>query len=459
MSDQGPGSPPPAAPAGGFEAEQAPTAAVPPPRPRWLRLFALIAAIVVIAGSAITVIGILGWSIGIDALLIGLAAAILPVPVLVLVFLWLGRYEPEPAKYLVFCFTWGAFVAVGLALAVNSGASFVLEQFGLPVELVAVLVAPVIEEIGKAAAPLLLLFWNRHAITGVTKAIVYCGVSGIGFAMVENILYIGGQGYRAGLDEFGPATGLQLALLIFIVRILMSAFAHPLFTAAAGVGIGIAARRRSPAVKVIAILVGVAAAMMLHATWNLMSVLSGWSGQPLVFLYGYVGLMVPLFLGAVGLAIWLRSQEGGQLTQRTLPDYAMAGWLSPPEVAALRSLGTRHSARRWARRVAGDPGARAMRRFQFAATRLALLRDAVRRGQPATAEEAARAASEERALLAEIAQHREVFVGRDPQVPPARWDGRTYAIVFPDGSTRPVSAPAEPVVPVPVVLPPGSAQR
>ncbi len=81
----------------------------------------------------------------------------------------------------------------------------------------------------------------------------------------------------------------------------------------------------------------------------------------------------------VGLAIWLRGWEG-RLTERTLPDYVRAGWLTPPEVAALGSLGRRHSARRWARRVAGDDGRKAMRDFQFAATRLALLRDGMLRG-------------------------------------------------------------------------------
>jgi protease PrsW len=419
--------------------------------PRWLTL-AL--AIGVIGLCAIALVGFLGVTIGVDAFLIGLAASILPVPLLVLAFLWLGRYEPEPPLYLVLAFGWGAFVATLLAIVVNTASAFVFAYAGLPVELVAVVVAPVIEEIGKVAGPLLLLFLSRYAVTGITKGIVYCGVSAIGFAMVENILYIGGHGYRAGMDEFGPATGVQTAIMIFIVRILMSAFAHPLFTAAAGIGIGVAARSRSPWVRTIAILAGVAAAMVLHATWNLMAVVTGWTGQPLVFLYGYVALMVPLFLGAIGVAIWLRSSEGGKLTQRMLPDYVRAGWFSPPEVAALSTLGTRNSARRWARRVAGHDGVRAMRRFQFVATRLALLRDRVVRGLYARPADRIRTAAEERWLLAEVARNRDVFAGRDPQMPPAHWDGQQYDIVFPDGRTRSVAAPPEPVVPVPVLLPP-----
>jgi RsiW-degrading membrane proteinase PrsW (M82 family) len=405
----------------------------------------------VIAVFAIAVIGFLGWNIGPDALVIGLVAAIVPVPVLVLAFLWLGRYEPEPVRYLLFCFGWGAFVATGVALAVNTGASALFEAVNVPDPLVPVLVAPVIEELGKVAAPLLLLWRRRHAITGITKGIVYCGISATGFAMVENILYLGGYGYRTGLEEAGPATGLQLVFAIFIVRILMSGFAHPLFTAAAGIGVGVAARSPSTTARWLALAGGIVAAMVLHGTWNLMSVLAAETGEPLFVLYGYVAVMLPILAGAVGFAIWLRGREG-QLTQRTLPDYVRAGWLSPPEVAALRSLGTRHSARRWAHRVAGEPGARAMRRFQYAATRLALLRDGIQRGLPTTPAEAVRTAAEERSLLSEIAGSREAFVGRDPQVPPARWDGHAYQILFPDGVTRPVAAPAEPVVPVPVVL-------
>jgi RsiW-degrading membrane proteinase PrsW (M82 family) len=454
VSEQPPAVPPPASPYG-------PAAPVVQDqvqrqvrrRSRLRRGLLLAGAISFIAICAIAVLVVIGFNIGVDALLIGLAAAIIPVPVLVLVFLWLDRYEPEPTLVLILCFAWGAFVATGLALAVNTAASVLFENIGLRETMVAVLVAPVIEEIGKAAFPLLLLIFRRRKLSGITDAIVYCGLSATGFAMVENILYLGGVGYRAGLDEFGPATGLFMLILIFIVRILLSGFAHPLFTSAAGVGIGLAARTPSAAVRWLAPIGGLLAAMLLHGTWNLMSVLSAERTQPLFFLYGYVAVMMPIFFGMVGLALWLRAREG-RITQRTLPDYVQAGWLSPPEVASLHGLGARYSARRWARRVAGEQGVRAMRGFQFAATRLALLRDGVRRGLDASPSGQARAAAEEYALLQQIAALRAVYVGRDPAVPPSRWDGQRYEITFPDGSRRAVAAPPEPVMPLPVPLPP-----
>lgn len=399
--------------------------------------------------------GILGWRIGVEGLVIGLIAAVLPVPLILLAFLWLGRYEPEPVSYLIFSFTWGAFVATLVAIGANTGLAALFEQWGLPMSLVPVLVAPVTEETAKFLGPLLLWLFRRPAISGLTKGIIYCGLSAVGFAMVENILYLGDFGYQAGREEFGPATGLASLFAIFLGRIFMSGFAHPLFTAAAGIGLGIAARTTSTGVRWMAICIGVLVAMLLHGAWNLMSVLVQVTEQPLYFLYGYVGFMVPLFLAVVGLAVWLRTREG-QLTQRSLPDYVRAGWLSPPEVASLSSLSARHSARRWARRVAGEPGARAMRGFQLAAARLAVLRDRIRRDPEGA--DARTGAAEEAALLAEISAHRAVYVGRDPQAPPARWDGQGYLIAFPDGQWRRVNPPPEPAVPLPVVLAPLAPQ-
>lgn len=408
-------------------------------------------AILLIAACAIFMLFTLGTNLGTEALLIGAAAAILPVPVLVACFLWLDRYEPEPLKYLIFCFGWGAFVSTAASLLVNETAAGWFEDQGLPVALTAVLVAPFIEELTKAIAPILLLVFRRREWSGITDGLVYCGLSAIGFAMVENILYLGGHGYASGAEQYGPATGAQQVIAIFIVRILLFGFAHPLFTAMTGIGLGIAARTADRRVRVFAPIAGLLLAMMLHGAWNLIPTLTQATGQVLISLFGFVGVMVPIFFGMVGLAVWLRAWEG-RLTERILPDYVRAGWLTPPEVAALSSLGRRHAARAWARRVAGDAGLRAMRGYQFAATRLALLRDGSLRGLDRRPVDRERTAREERELLDSISVYRSFFVGRDPQTPVGVWDGHRYHLRFPDGSKRAVDAPEDPVVPIPVVL-------
>ncbi|MFY1689536.1 PrsW family intramembrane metalloprotease [Plantactinospora sp. WMMB782] len=417
-------------------------------RPGLARRLTAIGAVTLIVVCAVLMAWELVSPAGVTPPLIGLAAAALPVPVLVACFLWLDRYDPEPVRYLAFCLGWGAAVSTFAALRTNTFAGDTLE---LPLPLVGVLVAPFIEELTKALGPFLLLLYQRRKWSGITDGIVYCGLSAVGFAMVENILYFGLHGYAEGVDRYGPATGAQNLFGIFILRVLISGFAHPLFTSMTGIGLGIAARSASRPIRILAPLAGLLLAMMLHGAWNLAAVLTQLSGEPLILLYSYLGLMVPIFLGVVGLAVWVRSWEG-RLTQRRLPEYVSAGWLTPPELAALGTLGRRHAARRWARRVAGDEGLKAMRAFQVSASRLALLRDGLVRGLHSRPEQLARRQDEERRLLDAMRTARTVFVGRDPQAPAGIWDGSRYHLSFPDGSRRTLPAPAEPVVPIPVVL-------
>src|SRR5262249_23853017 len=158
-----------------------------------------------------------------------------------------------------------------------------------------------------------------------------------------------------------------------------------------------------------------------------------------------------IFLGMVGLVLWVRSWEG-RLAERVLPVYAGAGWFSPPEVVALGTLGRRLSARTWARRVAGDAGHSAMKSYQYAATRLALLPDGLNGGLYWNQLDFEAALAEERRLLDEIDRYRTVFTGRDPLTPRAWWTAGSYQIQFPDGVVRVVAEPPAPVVPVPIPM-------
>ncbi|MGE5830125.1 MAG: PrsW family intramembrane metalloprotease [Micromonosporaceae bacterium] len=432
-------------------APPAPPAVPPAPPSRfdlrrvlWLGLLMTVSAL-----SAIGVVTYIGWHIGPLALTVGLVAAILPVPVLIGCFLWLDRYDPSPMWILIVCFIWGAGVATGGALIVNTQAAHLARSFGQPDDLVGVLVAPFAEELLKAALPLLLFVFYRRAFAGLIDGVVYCGISATGFAMVENVLYLGDLGFAHASREGGYAAGAAAVTVMFIGRVIFTGFAHPLFTSMTGVGLGIAARSPHRPVRVVAPLAGLLVAMMMHGSWNLMAILSVNNG--LIILYGYFAVFMPIFLGMLGLLLWTRSWEG-RLAERVLPAYVAAGWFSPPEVATLGTLGRRLSARRWAKRVAGDAGLTAMRGYQFSATRLALLRDSMDRGVRAGSLPAA--VAEERRLLEAIDGYRRAFTGRDPLTPRAWWSDGAYQIQFPDGAVRPVAAPPLPVVPVPFALAP-----
>lgn len=436
---------------------QAWAAAPPPPKAtQWKRVLWLVGLVAFIGLCGLGLLTFVGVKIGFVALLVGIVSALLPVPLLVYTFLWLDRYDPEPAKYLLFCFSWGAFVATFTAFWVNTFAGQLMDRMDLPEGLVAVIVAPLIEEMMKAAGPLLLAWRRRRALSGIIDAIVYCGLSATGFAFVENILYLGGFGYANGADENGALGGMQGVVLLFFGRIVMSGFAHPLFTSMTAIGLGVAVRSADKRIRILAPIAGLLMAMMLHGAWNLMATLVADRKQPLIFLYGYFAVMMPIFLAMVGYTLWLRGAEG-RLAERILPEYVRSGWLTPPEVATLGTVGRRLAARRWAKRVAGEAGAKAMSAYQFDLTRLALLRDGMRRGLGVETGEIDATLLEERRLLDAVCAYRRVFVGLDPQTPRAIWDGARYHVTFPDGVVRTLPAPDQPVVPLPVRFAPVSA--
>jgi RsiW-degrading membrane proteinase PrsW (M82 family) len=408
----------------------------------------VIALGVLITLCALATIGIglyFGHEFGPLGLAVGFVGAIIPVPVLVGAFLWLDRYQPAPPALVLVCLLGGTGLATSVALFVNTQLAKVLAR-----NIVITITGPVTEEICKAALPLLLYVFYRRAYSGIIDGVVLCGLSATGFAMVENILYVGGVGFAANSDN-GYTAGVATASGIFIGRAL-TGFIHPLATAMTGIGIGIGVRSAHRWVQVAAPIGGLVVAMAVHGSWNTMTVLA--LDQPYWELYGYFSVFVPLFIGVSGLVLWLRSREG-RLPERVLGAYATAGWFSPPEVLALGRMGRRLSARAWARRVAGPDGLAAMKAYQAAATRLAQVRDGLNRGLYRTPAQVERAQAEERDLLTVVDTSRRAFVGRDPYTPWAWWSGDGYQIQFPDGSVLAVPAPSQPVVPVPVVLPEG----
>ena len=353
-------------------------------------LVGIVVVLVFVACGLLTVLAI-GSNTGVTGLVAGFVFALVPVCVVVPALLWLDRFEAEPTSSLVFAFAWGAVVATFIALLVNSYSLVLLRESGGDPTATSVLVAPWVEETAKGAAVLLVLLWRRREFDGVVDGIVYAGLAGVGFAFTENVLYFG-----RSLQESGTA-GLAVT---FVLRGIFSPFAHPLFTMCTGIGLGVAVTARRAATRVIAPLLGWLSAVILHGLWNL-SAVAGLRG----FLGLYILVQVPIFLAAVGFAIWARRREA-RLVTRHLQVYAASGWFTPAEVAMLGSMSERRRARAWAQSVGGAAGRRAMSGFQSAATELAFLRD--RQQRSAVPDDALEA---ERSLLRQVTAQRYGFVG------------------------------------------------
>ncbi|HMM93912.1 PrsW family intramembrane metalloprotease [Phycicoccus sp.] len=344
--------------------------------------------------AALVVSAYLGATFGVQTVLLSLAVALVPLGIVIPTFLWLDRFESEPTRYLVAAFLWGALVAALLAAVFNTSAIVVLQSATDPdaaLETTAVLVAPVIEEALKGGFVLLVWWFLRREFDGVTDGMVYAGVTAAGFAFTENIQYLA-QAWTDGGGDALTAT--------FVMRCLLSPFAHPMFTVLTGVGVGVAATSRTWAPRVLAPVAGYLLAVVAHGLWNLAAV-SGGTGLVTVYLL----VEVPVFLAYVAFVVWARGREGRLIGQFLRP-YADAGWLTRSEVSMLSSMGRRREARMWARANAGPRGLAAMRAFQDTASELALLR---RRMHHDAAD--ARALSQERELLGALSARRAEFVG------------------------------------------------
>lgn len=311
-----------------------------------------------------------------EAVAIGVVLSAIPFGPVIGCYLWLDRYEPEPRSLLLLGLGWGAFVATTAAIFLQAFDAF---AFGPSEAVESVLVAPVTEEAAKGAFIVLLLLYKRAEFDGILDGIVYAGMVGVGFAFVEDILYLS----QAYIGEDGRTGGIEDAVALFIIRGIASPFAHPFFTAFLGIGLGIAVGSRSGAVRLLAPVVGYVFAVGAHAAWNGSLLINGGSGV----LAAYLGLMVPAFLIMVAFAVWSRRREG-VLLATSLTDCAARGFLDAREVPWLTRIPARKACRRYADQVGGKPALEAMKDYQGEAIELGFLHHRYLRGTaPARYEE------------------------------------------------------------------------
>jgi len=319
-------------------------------------------------------IGYFGLALGVMPSVVGLVLALFPLAGVFAVVRMIDRWEPEPRLLLLFAVAWGAIAAVGLTLLVDIGLVLLL---GRPVDEVtgAVVQAPVVEEFWKGLGVLLVFLIARRSFDGPVDGVVYGALVGAGFAFTENIQY-----FAVSLIEGGEG---QLTTT-FILRAVMSPFAHAMFTSLTGLAIGLAARRQASAGGAIGYaLLGMLGAMLLHALWNGSSFAD--------FFLLYFVLQVPLFVGFVVGILALRREEA-RLTRARLGDYAAAGWFTPEEVTMLATPAGRKVGLAWAAQLRGDRRP-LMREFIRDATALAAVRQRAITGRDPLAP------AEEQALL------------------------------------------------------------
>jgi RsiW-degrading membrane proteinase PrsW (M82 family) len=177
-----------------------------------------------------------------------------------------------------------------------------------------VLSAPIVEEAMKGLG--ILYAVRRKEIDGLMDGIVYAGWIAIGFAVVEDFLYL------STAEESGEIWQ------VFFVRVILTPFAHPLFTFWLGLAIGLAVSRNRKVLPYA--LWGYVLAVLTHMMWNGSLSLAGMGGGAVLLLA--ILLFLSLF-GAVALTVAIIRTRTSRAFIASIPWLAQRYGVSETEVA------------------------------------------------------------------------------------------------------------------------------
>ncbi len=221
----------------------------------------------------------IGWLI----FLIGGVAAIF-MPVVFLVIGWLADYyEREPFRFILGMFMWGV-MATFFAFFINTTFSLfsgLVLSAGLASFLLAVFIAPVVEEVAKGAGVLILS--GHHEYDNAFDGIIFGFAIGMGFAFVENWLYFATNASPVAVGGLGEWT------YNILYRSFLCSLAHGCFTGATGGVIGLVKGwRKNRGFEILGFFIGLPIAIFLHGIFNLTAFID--SIMQLAF-----GVPVPIF--------------------------------------------------------------------------------------------------------------------------------------------------------------------
>ena len=342
-----------------------PPHAVAPPFQRKIRKVGAPLAVIIVLGTVTGLIVIGLTAANPVGTAIGFALSSVAMTIVVLAYLWLDRWEPEPPRLLVLAFLWGTSVAVvistvlqlTLEAAINPGQTETVSPISI------VLGAPLTEEAAKGLFLLLMMTGRRrNELNSMTDCLIYAGLVGAGFAWLEDILYIGG----------GESVSDSLATAA--LRLIMAPFAHSLFTTMFGIGVYFALQQRNAAAKAGCILLGYAGAVIMHGLWNGSSLLSVEA-----YFLTYIFWMVPVFALAIVLGVQSRRREQ-RIVAEKLPGMVAAGLVTPNEATWLGSMRSRKQAIGQAAQFGGKPASKGVKNFAAQVVELAFVLDRIDRG-------------------------------------------------------------------------------
>lgn len=235
-----------------------------------------------------------------------LSAAVLPMTLYLFLIWRMDKYEPEPIKFVLLHFFWGAFGAIILSVigtTVLGLATGITGQNEIEGTIQTIFFAPLVEEIAKG----ILLFWtvNSRKFDNITDGIVYGSAIGLGFGMTENFLYF---------VTYGDT--MASWFYIVIVRSLFSAVMHAISTGTFGAALGIVKYSNS-LVRFFFPFLAILFSMFIHFLWNASVSFEG------TYFFGFVFMIILIFLFIVIIKLSINNEK--KIIERELLEEVVLG--------------------------------------------------------------------------------------------------------------------------------------
>ena len=302
--------------------------------------------------------------------------AVLLFALLAVPFWWfvaeLDFFEREPIGLLMTAFAWGGLVATSVSIPGSAALEDLIAKLGslrLAADWGAALAGPTVEETAKTLGVVAIVLIARAQVNSVLDGVVYGAMVGLGFQIVEDIIFALGAVALAGRGDH-----IQPVIDTFLLRGFLSGiWSHTLFGALAGAGVGylVLHRDRSPAHRFGVAILAVLGAWASHVLWNSPLFSDGLGNGPLGLIAVLLLKGLPPLLLVLLLVRRAHDREADYYVDQlaTLRDPEL---ITQGELAALASGARRAAARRHAEAQAGQKAQTAVRRIQRAQAQLAV---------------------------------------------------------------------------------------
>ena len=179
-------------------------------------------------------------------------------PVIFVIFIRnVEHYQREPWTQIFLCFLWGATIAIIAALILeiilDIPLSASIHDYSLYSFLLAVVIAPIVEEFTKPLA--LRLKSVKRELIEIEDGFVYGAAAGLGFSATENLLY----------EVSFLSEGLYLFIILVIIRTIGGCSLHASATAMTGYGYSKSIMHGKSLLVILPFFI---IAILIHGTYN-----------------------------------------------------------------------------------------------------------------------------------------------------------------------------------------------